>query len=155
MTGHDGDHRYTEEENDQFSEEDKVTTISMASSRVDYLEFGKIEPLIEKEQRRYERLKASKLKLPGFANGQVCEPQALGLAVKFHFPINPHFLLYRHPDTNVRTTAWLTVLTSVFALFMQLIFSGGTPSAEARPPMNRPAIVEQTSLHTPTSGLGN
>jgi hypothetical protein len=142
LTGHEDDHHYTEEENDQLSEEDTVTTISMAASRVDFIEFGRIEPLMENEFKKYEKLKANALlqRLSGITNGQVFEPKELGLAVKFHFPINPHFLLYKHPDTNVRTTAWLTVLTSVFALFMQLIFAGGTDSAIAAS-SGPPAIV--------------
>lgn len=153
LVGNEGEHNYTEEENDQLSEEDKITTISMASSRVDYLEFGKIEPLMENERERYEKLKASPLlqRLSGVSNGNVNEPKALGLAVKFHFPINPHFLLYKHPDTNVRTTAWLTVLTSVFALFMQLIYSSGTPTAAAdERAQQRPAFEQRVASRPPT-----
>lgn len=152
LTGHEDDHHYTEEENDLLSEEDTVTTISMAASRVDYLEFGKIEPLMELEQKKYEKLKANPIlqRLSGVSNGHLSEPKALGLAVKFHFPINPHFLLYKHPDTNVRTTAWLTVLTSVFALFMQLIYAGGTSTAAAADRANdRVAVEQHTSVHSP------
>ncbi|MDZ4761076.1 MAG: hypothetical protein SGJ21_08400 [Alphaproteobacteria bacterium] len=50
-------------------------------------------------------------------------PEKIGLIVKFHFPINPYFLLYKHPDSNIRSTAWLTVLTSMFAIFMQLVYT--------------------------------
>jgi hypothetical protein len=46
----------------------------------------------------------------------------VGLLAKFHFPISPYFLLYKHPDTNIRSTAWLTVMTSIFALFMQIVY---------------------------------
>ncbi len=145
--GHEGDHQYTPEEEDLFQDQDGVTIITMAGSRVDYIELGKIAPIMEKEVSRYQALQKGGIgqMLAKIGNGEVREPQALGLAVKFHFPIDPHFLLYKHPDTNVRTTAWLTVLTSVFALFMQLIYSGGTNTASAVQSAERPAIVRSTT----------
>ncbi|MEQ1819392.1 MAG: hypothetical protein ABL871_12355 [Terricaulis sp.] len=146
--GHEGDHQYTPEEEELFQDQDGVTIVTMAGSRVDYIELGKIAPIMEKEVTRYHTLQKGGIgqMIAKMGNSEVREPRALGLAVKFHFPIDPHFLLYKHPDTNVRTTAWLTVLTSVFALFMQLIYSGGTDTATAAAPVQeRAAIVQHTS----------
>lgn len=42
--------------------------------------------------------------------------------MQMRFPFDPYFVLFRHPDREVKTTAWLTVLTSVFALFMQFVY---------------------------------
>ena len=42
--------------------------------------------------------------------------------MQMRFPFDPYFVLFRHPDREVKTTAWLTVLTSIFALFMQLVY---------------------------------
>lgn len=44
--------------------------------------------------------------------------------VEMKFAIDPIFVLTEHPDGQVKTTAWLTVLTSLFAMFMQLIYNG-------------------------------
>lgn len=44
--------------------------------------------------------------------------------VEMKFSINPIFVLTEHPDGQVKTTAWLTVLTSLFAIFMQAIYNG-------------------------------
>lgn len=52
----------------------------------------------------------------------ILDPKTYGIEVRFHFPINPYFLLYKHPDRDLRSTAWLTVLTSMFALLMQILF---------------------------------
>jgi hypothetical protein len=145
--GHESDHKYTPDEEDQFSEETNVSIITMAASRVDYIEIGKAQPIMEKERARYQAQQKKSLGQMLFKNNRICEPEPLGLAVKFHFPIDPHFLLYKHPDTNVRTTAWLTVLTSVFALFMQLIYSSGTDSAVAAATPERPAIVRSTATN--------
>lgn len=57
------------------------------------------------------------------------EPQAIGATylARIHFPSNPLFLLFQHPDREVKATGWLTLLTSAFALLAQFLFS--TPDA--------------------------
>lgn len=58
-------------------------------------------------------------------------------AVRLSFPINPIYLLTAHPDREVKTSAWLTLLTSFFAVVMQILFGGGgarTVDAPERPP---------------------
>lgn len=55
-------------------------------------------------------------------------PGAVGnYYLKFQFSNDPVFVLTRHPDRDVRMTAWLTVLTSVFALIMELFPLQPTP----------------------------
>lgn len=44
--------------------------------------------------------------------------------MRMRFEIHPWYVLTKHPDREVKTTAWLTVLTSLFAIFMQLIYNG-------------------------------
>lgn len=38
--------------------------------------------------------------------------------LQFKFKADPLFVLFRHPDRDLKMTAWLTVLTSAFALLM-------------------------------------
>jgi hypothetical protein len=38
--------------------------------------------------------------------------------LKFEFSHEPLFVLTRHPDRDLKMTAWLTILTSMFALIM-------------------------------------
>jgi len=48
-------------------------------------------------------------------------PGAVGnYYLKFQFSNDPLFVLARHPDRDVRMTAWLTLLTSGFALLMEV-----------------------------------
>jgi hypothetical protein len=48
-------------------------------------------------------------------------PGAVGnYYIKFQFSNDPLFVLRKHPDRDVRMTAWLTVLTSLFAMAMEL-----------------------------------
>ena len=42
--------------------------------------------------------------------------------IRIHFPLNPHFLLFTHPDKDVKATGWLTLLTSLFAVLTEFLF---------------------------------
>lgn len=68
--------------------------------------------------------------------------------IKLEFSHGPWFVLTKHPDRDLKMTAWLTVLTSVFALIMDAWpkapaaeHSVSPPAREAptRPPRVRPA----------------
>lgn len=74
------------------------------------------------------------------------EPEATGARyiARIHFPSNPFFLLFQHPDREVKATGWLTLLTSVFALLGQFLFSEP----------NRPAHTpDSAAVHRSTSAL--
>jgi hypothetical protein len=60
-------------------------------------------------------------------------PGAIGnYYLKFQFSNDPIFVLRKHPDRDVRMTAWLTVLTSAFAIVLELFPLRVAPPAEAR-----------------------
>ena len=92
--------------------------VSLAASRVDLIE--------EERKSLFEHLTEETERLHRWRNGitisQIRDPTPEGIIVKFHFPIDPYFLLYKHPDRDVKMTAWLTILTSVFSLMSELIF---------------------------------
>lgn len=69
------------------------------------------------------------------------EPEAVGATylARIHFPSNPLFLLFQHPDREVKATGWLTLLTSAFALFAQFLFTA--PDATHSAPAERPPII--------------
>lgn len=87
-------------------------------------------------QRRVAELRASKsrsvfsrMKHAGAAKRR---PGAVGnYYLKFQFSNDPGFVLMKHPDRDVRMTAWLTVLTSLFALAMELFPLDAHPPAGA------------------------
>jgi len=48
-------------------------------------------------------------------------PNVMGTyELKLDFPKDPIFLLTRHPDRDLRMTAWLTILTSFFTMLIEL-----------------------------------
>lgn len=140
--GQETDHNYTDDELSALEKERPYLDSDRPVSEIVSLSRSRAENLKEIADARmkgpwnkWSRLNRSKIRRWIFrvAEEDLQEPQYLGLVAKFHFPINPYFLLYKHPDTNVRSTAWLTVLTSVFALFMQIVFSPHpTPTTETR-----------------------
>lgn len=42
--------------------------------------------------------------------------------IRVHFSANPWFLLFLHPDRDVKATGWLTLLTSMFAVLAEFLF---------------------------------
>jgi len=54
--------------------------------------------------------------------------------VRFKLSRNPWFILTRHPDRDLKMTAWLTALTSLFAMIMEAWPLQLDRTAEARPP---------------------
>lgn len=128
------EHQYSEDEASHFgkelpevSEPRKSEIVSLHPARVDLLREHR-DARIARASNIWSKLSRSKFRrllAGGVKEADLVEPEFVGYVVKFHFPIDPFFLLYRHPDQNVRSTAWLTVLTSVFAIFMQLVFSSG------------------------------
>lgn len=81
-------------------------------------EFGKLQRI--KRNRRGIRRLENRSEFTGLPN--LTEDGHYFVEMKF--AIDPIFVLTEHPDGQVKTTAWLTVLTSVFALFMQFIYNG-------------------------------
>lgn len=61
--------------------------------------------------------------------------------VRLAFPIDPLYLLTAHPDREVKTSAWLTLLTSFFAVVMQILF--GSPGHASADHIERPAHVQR------------
>lgn len=138
--GHENLHKYDEEERSALEKERPYSDsnrpvseiVSLAASRAHYLKEA-MDSKMKDAFNTWSRLERTSWRrwLAGVKAEHLKEPEIVGIVMKFHFPINPYFLLYKHPDTNVRSTAWLTVLTSVFALFMQIVY-GPHPSVPSR-----------------------
>lgn len=94
--------------------------------------------------RRVADLRASKSgfwKRLGHAGAAKRRPGAVGnYYIKFQFSNDPTFVLMKHPDRDVRMTAWLTVLTSLFALAMEVF-----PLRPALPPGVIPLLSSPTA----------
>ena len=64
--------------------------------------------------------------------------------IKLEFSHEPWFVLTKHPDRELKMTAWLTVLTSMFALVMD-----AWPKAPTTPTDGAPAGIERSAPRIP------
>lgn len=113
---------------DRWSGDDSLQLISLSEAVMGDVRQAR-EDFIE---RRVKELRASKsnnlLDRIRFTGAAARRPGAVGnYYIKFQFSNDPAFVLMRHPDRDVRMTAWLTVLTSLFALAMELLPLEATP----------------------------
>ena len=104
---------------EQWREDDDAVTISMHPDAKDEIAAGKIE-FIQDRIDEIAKAKSGWLsRRMKFKRLWKNRPNVVGsYYVQFEFSHSPFFVLTRHPDRDLKMTAWLTVLTSVFALIM-------------------------------------
>lgn len=104
---------------EQWREDDDAITISMHFDGKEAVAAGKVE-FIQDRINEISKAKAGWLsRRTKFTRLWKNRPNVVGsYYVQFEFSHSPFFVLTRHPDRDLKMTAWLTVLTSVFALIM-------------------------------------
>lgn len=106
---------------DRWSGDDDLSLISIHEDWLEDLVSARND-FIESRVRRVQLAKSGnwfqRMRYRGAARER---PGAVGnYYLKFQFSNDPLFVLTKHPDRDVRMTAWLTLLTSGFALLMEL-----------------------------------
>lgn len=103
---------------------------------------AKAEKLVRDAVRKYRRNWFRRLHKGTGKDAGEADAVARSYAARIHFPSNPIFLLFMHPDREVKATGWLTLLTSLFALLAQFLFqSPDLPNASSDAPRRVPPIV--------------
>lgn len=104
---------------DAWREDDAAITVSMHSDAKEEVADGKIGFINDRVEAQ-KKAKAHWLSnAMTFKRLQKNRPNVIGsYYLQFEFSHNPFFVLTRHPDRDLKMTAWLTVLTSMFALVM-------------------------------------
>lgn len=115
---------------DRWSGDDALQLISLSEpvmndvrqAREDFIARRVEELRLSKSGNVFQRMK--------YAGAALRRPGAVGnYYLEFQFSNDPGFVLMKHPDRDVRMTAWLTVLTSLFALAMELFPLNAAPPA--------------------------
>jgi hypothetical protein len=103
-----------------WTEDDAATRISLHRDQIEMLASAREEFLVNAAQ------KLRKARNDGFWGRLAVRrlarqrPSVVGsYYVKFRLSRSPFFILTRHPDRDLKMTAWLTVLTSLFAMLME------------------------------------
>ena len=110
---------------ESWTEDDTAARISMSADIKDEVATNKID-FIDGYSKRLT--KADRGLRWGFKRLHENRPNVIGsYYLKFEFSHEPLFVLTRHPDRDLKMTAWLTILTSMFALIMDWWPQGSAP----------------------------
>lgn len=104
---------------ESWREDDAAITISMHPDVKEEVADGKLNFIQERVEAQTHARKNWWSRTMTFRRLHKNRPNVIGsYYVQFEFSHNPFFVLTRHPDRDLKMTAWLTVLTSMFALVM-------------------------------------
>jgi hypothetical protein len=115
---------------ENWREDDDALLLSLHTDQVDEVQTQR-EAFITSEANQVARARQGNL-VQRWMNAGIAKrrPNVIGsYYLKFEFSHDPWFVLTRHPDKELKMTAWLTVLTSMFALVMD--FWPSEPSQRA------------------------
>jgi hypothetical protein len=132
---------------ENWTEDDSAARVSMSSDVKDEIATGKTDFIANYAQRLQ---KADRGWRWGFKRLHENRPNVIGsYYLKFEFSHEPLFVLTRHPDRDLKMTAWLTILTSMFALIMDWWPQGSAPFGLAPPGVVVSAPDNATTARTP------
>lgn len=129
---------------ENWQEDDSAITISMHSDVRDEIAAGKEEFIKDRVEAQKKAKQTWLSRTTAFPRLRRNRPNVVGsYYVQFEFSHNPFFVLTRHPDRDLKMTAWLTVLTSVFALLMD-----AWPISRSSLPDGRPIMPDFQNVET-------
>ncbi len=112
---------------ESWTEDDTAAWVSTSAEVKEEVSVGKIDFITQRANgiAKVERGFFNRLYFrPRYEN----RPNVVGsYYLKFEFSHEPLFVLTRHPDRDLKMTAWLTILTSMFALIMDWWPNGAPP----------------------------
>lgn len=118
---------------DTWTEDDSAAWVSTSADVKDEIGVGKIN-FIKSRANGIAKVENGLFNRLYFRPRYENRPNCVGsYYLKFEFSHEPIFVLTRHPDRDLKMTAWLTILTSMFALIMDWWPSGAAPFGIAEP----------------------
>lgn len=120
----------------QWTEDDDAPVVSLGPGQMDLITEARKEFILSRAH-RWRTLQESKFAMPG-AKAAAAKNRANVFGsyyIKMQFSKNPQFVLFKHPNKELKMTAWLTLLTSFFSIAMDLWpVDGPTASRRTTPP---------------------
>jgi hypothetical protein len=105
----------------RWSGEDNLPLVTLPESLLDLIRIRR-DTFIFRDSMRLRRARSGRMFWSGALRRHAADnrPSPLGnYYIKLRFPSDPYFVLFRHPDRDLKMTAWLTLLTSAFAMIME------------------------------------
>lgn len=110
---------------ENWTEDDTAIRVSVSADVKDEIATSKVDFITSYADRLRKADRGWRL---GFKRLYMNRPNVIGsYYLKFEFSHDPVFVLTRHPDRDLKMTAWLTILTSMFALIMDWWPNGDAP----------------------------
>lgn len=104
-----------------WTEDDEAPVISLGPGQVDLIAEARAEHIAARAQKWIDSQKPGLL--TGMSRAQATKERANVFGsyyIKMQFSKRPDFVLFRHPNKELKMKAWLTLLTSFFSLAMDL-----------------------------------
>lgn len=131
----------------RWTGDDNLQLISVHQDLLEEIDAARTEYIIDRINKLREHKNGNWWQRMWTREAAVKRPGAVGnYYLKFQFSNDPLFVLSKHPDRDVRMTAWLTVLTSAFAIVLELFPLKVAPPPEARL-IGAPAHTAGTTSH--------
>lgn len=112
----------------QWTDDDGIPLISTGAEFRDQISSGKEQYILDRVARIQAAQGKGVYRRWAFRRLWKNRPNVVGsYYLKFEFSHDPVFVLTRHPDKDLKMTAWLTILTSMFALIMDWWPNGAAP----------------------------
>lgn len=104
-----------------WTEDDEAPVISLGAAQVDLISEARKEHISARAQRWADSQRPGWLSGMGRAQATKERANVFGsYYIKMQFSKRPDFVLFKHPNRELKMTAWLTLLTSFFSLAMDL-----------------------------------
>jgi hypothetical protein len=106
---------------EQWTEDDEAPVVSLGPAQIDLISEARKDHIVDKAN-AWLATQAPGL-FNGFNRGKATKDRANVFGsyyLKMVFSKRPDFVLFQHPNRELKMTAWLTLLTSLFAVAMDL-----------------------------------
>lgn len=114
---------------ENWREDDEALVVSVHTEVQDEINVARMEFIAREAEKVRRAREGNFFERMGAAQAARQRPNVVGsFYFKFEFSHEPWFVLTRHPDRDLKMTAWLTVLTSMFAMLMESWPSDRSPS---------------------------
>lgn len=104
-----------------WTEDDEAPVISLGPAQIDLIAEARKSHIVTQAEKWIDSQKPSWI--PPFSRTRATKERANVFGsyyIKMQFSKRPDFVLFKHPNKELKMTAWLTLLTSFFSLAMDL-----------------------------------
>jgi hypothetical protein len=132
----------------QWTDDDEAPVVSLGPAVIDAIHEARKSHIVGQAEAWSAAQQSGMFKAMGRSRAARDRANVFGTySVRMQFSKRPDFVLFKHPNKELKMTAWLTLLTSVFSIAMDLWPVDLTPRTSAAP-----ASTQDRSTRPPNPG---